>query len=145
MVKPEIEARLVSPDFKVRRIAVHLAGWQIPGFLEADLQRMTSEDPDDDIQWESLQALDRQSQQRCALELMDAFRCAHGTARWSYLESILELGDPKLLITENDPLWLGPLSASEDGVFEVHANWRLKKRFEEVKELAKQRDNSLRD
>jgi hypothetical protein len=144
-VELELRAGLESPDFRVRKAAVHLAGWQGPGFLDADLQRMAAEDPDDDIQWECLQALDRQNKERCVLELMNAFRQATGTARWSYLESILELGDPRLLVTENDPLWLSPILTEELGVLEVHANWRLQERFKEVKRSAEQRDRNQKD
>ena len=141
-VELELRARLESPDFRVRKAVVHLAGWQGPGFLEADLQRMAAEDPDDDIQWECLQALDRQNKEHCVLELMDAFRSADGTTRWSYIESILALGDPRLLVTEGDPLWLGPLFTHDHGALEVHANWRLKERFAEVKRSAERRDHN---
>ena len=144
-VERELLAVLESQDFRARSATVHLAGWQQPGFLEADLRRMAAEDPDDDIQWECLQALDRQNKQRCVLELTDAFRRAEGTARWSYLESILALGDPRLLVTENDPLWLGRILTEQLGVLEVHANWRLKKRFEEIKRYAEQRDRDQKD
>ncbi|MFL6236183.1 MAG: HEAT repeat domain-containing protein, partial [Thermoanaerobaculia bacterium] len=139
-VKSELHMRLESPDYRVRKAAVHLAGWQGPGFLEADLRRMAAEDPDDDVRWECLQALDRQNRERCVLEFMDAFRSADGTARWSYIESILALGDPRLLVTEGDPLWLGPLFTDDLGALEVHTNWRLKERFEEVKRSAERRD-----
>jgi len=145
IAEPELRSRFGSPDFKMRRVAIHVAGWLGPGFLEADLLRMLSEELDDDIQWECLQALDRQHKERCVLELMEAFRLAQGIVRWSYLESILELGDPRLMVTESDPLWLGRIVGEEQGVFEVHAEWRLKERFEKVKALAKSRDDRMRE
>lgn len=141
----ELRAKLGSPDFSVRLAAVHLAGWQGAYFLRADLERMAAEDPDDDIQWECLQALDRQDKERCVLELMNAFSLSVGTASWSYLESILELGDPHLLVAEDDPLWLGRVLTEKPGVLEVHANWRLKSRFEEVKRAAEERDRKQKD
>lgn len=141
---PEVEAqlrtKLASSDFRVRSMTAHLAGWQGPGFLELALQRMAEVDPDDDVQRECRQALSRQHRERCVLELMDAFRHAPGVARWSYLESILELGDPHLLVTEEDPLWLGRILTPELGPLEVHANELLKKRFEEIQKAAEQRD-----
>jgi hypothetical protein len=106
---------------------------------------MAAEDPDDDIQWECLQALDRQNKQRCVLELMDGFSHTEGSSRWSYLESILELGDPRLLVTEDDPLWLGRILTEELGALDVHANWRLKERFEEVKRSAERRDRAQKN
>ncbi len=144
-VEREFRARLDSPDFQLRKAAAHLAGWQESGFLETDLQRMAEEDPDDDVQWECLQALSRQHRERCIVELMDAFRSAQGIARWSYLESILELGDPRLLVTEDDPLWLGRILTPKLGALEVHANRRLERRFDEVKRSAEQRDRSHED
>lgn len=144
-VERELRARLESPDFRARKAAVHLAGWAGPGFLEADLERMAAEDPDDDVQWECLQALDRQNKERCVLELMDAFRSAQGIALWSYLESIIELGDPHLLRTENDPLWLGRLSIWELGALGVHAHWRLEERVRAVKLTAERQDQNRED
>ncbi len=139
-VQEELRTRLDSPDFRVRSAAAHLAGWQGVGFIEEDLQRMAEEDPDDDVQWECLQALARQHRERCVVELMDAFRRVQGAVRWSYLESILELGDPRLLVTEADPLWIGRILPLELGQLEVHANFRLQERFKEVKSAAEQRD-----
>ena len=141
----ELKARLESEDFRSRRRAVFLAGWQGPSFLATDLQRMARHDPDDNVQVECLQALDRQHKERCVRELMDAFEYAQGIARWSYLESILELGDPRLLVTEDDPLWLGRILRPSLGVLEVHANWRLKDRFRALKASADQRDRNNGD
>lgn len=144
-VQTELRAKLASSDFRVRSAAAHLAGWQGSGFLETDLQRLAEGDPDNDVQWECLQALARQHKERCVLELMDAFGRVEGIARWGCLEAILELGDPRLLVTEDDPLWLGRVLTPELGALEVHANFRLKQRFKEVKDLAEQRDRSQKD
>lgn len=141
----ELRTRLESSDSRVRRVSVHIAGWQGPGFCDAELRRMAAEDPDDDIQWECLQALDRQNKERCVLELMATFQAAEGIARWSYLESILELGDPYLLNTEVDPLWRGRILSPELGALEVHARFRLKQRFDEVKRSAEGRDRDQQD
>lgn len=144
-VERELRARLESPDFRVRTAAVHLAGWAGPGFLKADLTRMAAEDPDDDVQWECLQALDRQNKESCVLELMDAFRSAHGVAQWSYLESILELGDPHLLRTKDDSLWIGKFLPEELSALNHHAAWRLEERIRKVKQAAEREDRDRKD
>jgi len=144
-VEVQVRARLESPDSRVRMAAAHLAGWQGPSFLQAELSRLAESDPKRGVQWECLRALDRQGRERDVFELMDAFRGTRGTARWSYLESILELADPRLLVTEGDPLWLAQILPPELGVLEVHANWRLEQRFKEVKGAAELRDRNLDD
>lgn len=141
-VEREIQAKLGSPDFRTRRSAVYLAGWQGSDFLREDLQRMAAEDTDDDVQWECLRALDLQDKERSVLDLMEAFRQAKGIARWSYLESILELGDPSLLLTKEDPLWLGQIITEDMGAMEIHAIFRLEKRSKELERAAEQRDRS---
>lgn len=141
-VETELRERLKSPEIRMRDVSAHLAGWQGPGFLETELQRMAEDEPDTGIQWECLQALNRQNKERCVLELMETFRSALGAARWSYLESILELGDPKLLVTEADRLWLGHILSPELGVMEEHANFRIKERIAEIRRTAEQRDRS---
>lgn len=139
-VETELRERLKSPEFRVREVSAHLAGWLGSGFLEAELRRMAHEEPDTDVQWECLKALERQNKERCVLELMEAFRSVHGTTRWSYLESILELGDPHLLVRQDDRLWLGQILSPELGAMEVHANYRIEKRRAEVKRAAERRD-----
>jgi HEAT repeat protein len=144
-VETELRARLGSSDFRVRTSAAHLAGWQRSGFLRAELQRLAESDPDRDVQWECLWALNRQYREYCVIELMDAFHSVEGITRWSYLEAILELGDPRLLVTEKDSLWLGRILTPELGSLEVHANSRLQQRFNEIKRKAEQRDRDSED
>lgn len=145
VVELQLRERLESPDYQRRKSAAELAGWQGPHFLQRELQKLAENDPDRDVQWECLWALDRQREEHCVLELMDAFRRAEGIARWSYLEAILELGDPRLLVTESDPLWLGRILASDLGRLEVHAHSRLKERFQEIKRKAERLDRDQED
>jgi hypothetical protein len=57
------------------------------------------------------------------------------------LEAILSLGDPYLLDSSNDVLWLGQILEGVPVVFTAYAQARLKKRFKEVEEKAQEKDH----
>lgn len=74
---------------------------------------------------------------------MSAFRFADDDQRWSLLESIIELGNPYLLGSSKDPLWLGQILDGAPFALAQHATERLKKRIEEAQRKADAADREI--
>lgn len=137
-----LRGRLRSKDYRVRASAADLSGWQPPGFLEAELEDLRDRDHRRTVQWATMKALARQRSERLVGELVTRFREGTALEKWSCLESILTVGDPFLLASREDSLWLGPIVGSEEGRFEVYANFRLKQRIKELASEAKRLDSA---
>lgn len=86
------------------------------------------------------EALLRQRDCNEVRQLFTMFCSAKSDERWSILEALIELGDPYLLATREDPLWIGQILDGAEIALVKHAEKRLEERRKEIQERAKRTD-----
>jgi hypothetical protein len=106
-----IQEMISAQDRLSREVAVEISGWQSPGFMQNTLQMLAQEDFSGTISQKALEALQHQEEQRWVAELMEEFRTDSTSRRWNLLMSIIQLGDPFLLVDSRDRLWIGQIFA----------------------------------
>ena len=127
---------LSKPESVVRKAAVEIIGWQLPGFLSKELENLALADFDE-VSQSALEALHRQTEQQWTEGLMREFKSASSCRRWSLLDSIIELGDPFILQERADPLWIGQILDKSPSQYWNYALRQLKMRRETVNRKAK--------
>ena len=79
-------------------------------------------------------ALDRHAQERTGRDLIAAFARADPSERWPLFIALLELANPYLLTTRDDPLWLGQiLTENVPEIFAHHAEQEIRQRKQKLK------------
>lgn len=139
-VSTHLQEMLESAETTVRAAGAALSGWQEDSGLQLQLGQLLEDDVSETVHHAALEALERQRNAQEVQRLMAAFPSANDSQRWSLLEAILSLGDPHLLGSSNDVLWLGTILEGVPVVCTAYAQKRLEKRFKEVEEEAQEKD-----
>jgi hypothetical protein len=139
LVRENLEEMLQNSDSASCRAAAELCGWQRSDFQEI-LRILYTDASDDKLRKAARKALERQRNEREVQQLMDAFRDAEGSERWSFMEAIIELGDPYLLGSRKDPLWLGQVLDDAPFAFVEYARGRLERHVEELRKKAEEEE-----
>ena len=132
-----------SPETRV--IGVDLGSWQPPSVFDNRIRQIAVEDSVTDVRQKAEKSVAFVERQQFAIELLQILEKTHGSRCWSYLEAVVELCDPWLLTTRNDPLFLwGRLSGKPPGL-KKHASELIKKRMGSLKEEAEKADRDVND
>jgi hypothetical protein len=131
-VEPLMIERL-SLSSPTRKIVAEIAGWLPSPAIKAALRHLADQDGLSAVQHSAQAALDRHEQEQTARELLAAFPQAGWNQKWALFIALLEVGDPYLLTTRNDPLWLGQiLNEDVPEIFAHHAEAELRQRKQKI-------------
>ncbi|MDD1752884.1 MAG: hypothetical protein LUQ38_07340 [Methanotrichaceae archaeon] len=136
----KISEILNSPDQTARIAAVDLIGWQGPTYFDDTLHKLAYYDISDKVREAAIVALKRQRNEREVQQLMASFKTSNDCRKWSLLQSILSIGDPILLKTKSDPIWLANILDDAAKPLVDYCIETLKKRIEEIKKEAGKED-----
>lgn len=133
VVDPLLSERMKG-TISERKIAAELAAWvPIPVIADA-LAELADHDSASEVRHAALLALERHRKEAGLRALLDEFRTADYTRRWSLLTAMLDGADAHLLTDREDPLWLGHILTDElPAVFEQHAKEVLRQRIQREK------------
>ncbi len=140
MVHSTLDRMMRAESCETRIIAVELNGWQLPGVLSNRLRQMAVEDSDGVVRRAAEKSATRNERQQFALELLQVLEKTQGTRCWSYLEAVVRLGDPWLITTRGDPLFIWDRLSGKPPGLKRHALQLIKKRMDDVKNEAKKAD-----
>lgn len=96
-----------AEDQMIRQVGTELCGWSEPGRFDNELGSMMTSDPAFSVREAATIALERIASERDVLELLPALQSAGESRKWSIIQSILKIGDPYLLDSPKDSLWIG--------------------------------------
>ena len=139
-VSPHLQEMLESSEATIRAAGAEISGWLEDSGLQRQLGQLLADDVSETVHRAALEALERQRNAQEVQRLMAAFPSANDGQRWSLLEAILSLGDPHLLASSTDALWLGKILEGVPVVFTAYAKDRLTKQFKETEEQAQAKD-----
>lgn len=141
-VQEILEKMVQDADVRERQAAAELGGWLDGVTLESALATLATDDRSDTVRTIARDALRRRRDHHEVRKLFDSFTSAHTTQRWNILEAIIELGDPILLSSQEDSLWLGQILQETDTALTNYAEQRLKEREKELRNEAEQKDRA---
>jgi hypothetical protein len=144
-VRAMIEGMLTSDLAEERLSGVELAEWQSSGNLRDRLRNIAMIDVEHRVRRAAELSLTRLVRQDTCLDVLNALESASGSRCWSYLESAIKLGDPQLLSTRDDLLWLGRRISEKPLGIRCHAEKLLKRRKEEMEKEEEQEDRRKND
>jgi hypothetical protein len=131
---------LDSQDYRDRVAGVEICGWQGESYCRDILIQLAQDDVNDKVRAAALHALKRQNRERAIHQLMETFSVSHGSRLWTYLESILEMGDPVILSTRGDRLWIGNILKDASTSLMNFCHRLLERREKELKDIAEKQD-----
>lgn len=127
-VEPMVIEQLTTPS-PARKIVAELAGWLPSTAMEQALNHLADQDGTTEVRHSAQAALDRHQREKTACELIAAFPHAPPGRRWVLFVALLEIADPYLLTSRNDPLWLGQILTDEvPEIFAHHAEAEIRRR-----------------
>ena len=122
-----------------RRAAAQLARWPTDSRFVETLKITADSDSNIDVRLAAMAAIDARNEELIIRDLLADFRTASPRRKWSFLNSILETGDPYLLSDPVDELGLGSVLSELPQTFTLHANDVLSnKQLEEDQKYTKQ-------
>lgn len=133
---------LSSPEHLKRRRGTELCGWMGPDFLATDLQNLALNDADPDVRLNARQALQKQRDEAEAKRLYSALESTTPIRQWCYMDSILEIVDPSVLVHSKRPFDFASHAKKLPVPMLRELNHRLNRRREELKKLAEAKDKS---
>ena len=131
---------LESGDDAQRRCGAGICGWQGTDSFAHELRALALDDSVEKVRVAAAAALKRQKKEGDVHDLLNALRDASSSRRWSIVESILNLGDPFLLASRDDPLWIGRSLSTDATYLWQHIKKRLNERIKELKKEAEKLD-----
>jgi len=105
--------------------------------MQNTLEMLAREDFADTVSQKASEALQRQQEQRWVEELTEEFQTSSTQRRWNLLTSIIELGDPFLLASRRDRLWLGRILGDATKPYWQFAEAKIEERKHILLEQAK--------
>jgi hypothetical protein len=134
---------MVQSDSPEKRMAgARLASWHNTQVAREALNRLAIADAEHCVRREAESAMAQLLRHDACQELLSSFENTSGCRSWSYLESAIKLGDPVLLSTRDDDLFLWGRLASKSPGMRVLARKLIKSRLED---LQKQHERADRD
>ena len=144
--RPEINSRLDQmmraelPEARI--VGVELGGWLPPDVLGNRIRQLAMEDSDRQVRLAAEKSVAAAEQEQYAIELLEAIEKAHGSRCWSYMEAVVNLRDPWLLVTRNDRLFLWERVSEKPPGFKRHAAELIKERMEKLRKEAESADRA---
>ena len=133
----QINAMMQSSDTRHRLAAIEIAAWQTGNLMHELLHELAIQDPDSRVRTAARNALQRHHAVDEIFALMDAYPQATGSRKWSMLDSMINLGEPTLLSSRDDVLYLGKILNNEPRYVIDYANEMLEKKTKKLEEDAK--------
>ncbi|WP_287605049.1 ATP-binding protein [Thiothrix sp.] len=107
---------------KERKTAIYLIGWLQGEHFNIELRSMLPGKFDEETRCCIARSIHRKKKEKYILELKTLFLNSTWMEKWSLLLKIIRLGDPILLTTHGDPLFIGDIfDASENKIFAYYA------------------------
>jgi hypothetical protein len=132
-IEPIVIARATAAS-KARKAVAEIAGWLPSAAIEAVLRDLADHDEAVEVQHSAQIALDRHAQEKTGRDLIVSFAQADPSERWPPFIALLELANPYLLTTRDDPLWLGQiLTERVPEIFAHHAEQEIRRRKQKLK------------
>ena len=133
----QIDAMMQSSDIRHRLAAIEIAAWQTGNLMHELLHDLAIQDPDSRVRTAARNALQSHHAVDEIFALMDAYPQATGSRKWSMLDSMINLGEPTLLSSRDDVLYLGRILQHEPQYVIDYANDMLEKKTKKLEEDAK--------
>ncbi|HEY3129940.1 MAG TPA: hypothetical protein VGL91_10815 [Acidobacteriota bacterium] len=139
LARDHIRKLLTSQEQIARSVGAELAGW-LDDELDDLLVKKAHEDLHEEVRKNAASALRARRNRSDVLELMKRFHSANEPQRWRLLEAILQLADPILLRSVDDPIWIAQILRDSSWAFAHYAHDRIENRIEEIKTIAEKID-----
>jgi hypothetical protein len=137
-LEERIRALLNDVEPARRQAGVEICGWLV-SFLTEELQeRLNDRDPE--VRKEAVTALRRRRDEQTVGSLFAEFNDVAGVAQWATLHAIVDVADPELLGTREDPLWIGRILRDQPYAMQRFASSAIERRSKELKKIAEDLD-----
>lgn len=142
LVDMTLKRMFMSTEPIEQRGACLIAGWLQSGRFDDELMACAIDSIDTTVNRAAREAIQRRTDERGVLQLLDALKMASGIRAWSYLDAAIGLGDPVLMEDRNDATWLGHALEGHSPYMHILARDRIREREKEIERNAETRDSS---
>ena len=130
-----VSSMLNSADLEAKRAGADLAGWFYQIF-ESELQRLATEETDEELLSSIHAALSRQVAESSARALITRLPKSEAVDRWALINDIIELTDPFLLTDSRDPYGFLAAMGNVPGEIRLFVRRRIEEREKELEKEA---------
>lgn len=124
---------LRSSEPAKRKAAAELSGWMGPPFQADELRKLTLDDAEPDVRLVARASLQKQAEESEAEKLFHALESAPSIEQWCYLNGMVQMVDPVLLVHSKHPCEFSKVGGAVPVLMRYQLNHQLNQRREELK------------
>lgn len=136
---------LQSADSREQCAGASLAGWQCHAGFTSVLRSLHADSPDQDVRDAAETALCQQQTEAQVAVLLTELANSDGLQKWSILEAVIQVADPELLSSREDPQWIGAALGNAPVMMRLPAGEEIESRIKELAKEAEKLDKKRRD